>query len=154
MMYGMLYRFFFLNIECILDWVKFSNIFFDNVKCVLIYNCIRVDCCVSFKLLNFNVYMFFYFDRCNYIIFGGIEKKIFFYGFLDFIDFWGRVIIKFIFGLNFIVLFFLNVWIIYEIVLCMFFRKRSFNKYCWYYLYKVSFYYDFCKNIIYKIWLR
>lgn len=126
----MLYCFFILNIECILDWVKFSNIFFDNVKCVLIYNCIRVDCCVSFKLLNFNVYMFFYFDRCNYIIFGGIEKKIFFYGFLDFIDFWGRVIIKFIFGLNFIVLFFLNVWIIYKIVLCMFFRKRSFNKYC------------------------
>lgn len=107
--------------------MKFLNIFFDNVKCVLIYNCIRVDCCVSFKLLNFNVYMFFYFDRCNYIIFGGIEKKIFFYGFLDFIDFWGRVIIKFIFGLNFIVLFFLNVWIIYKIVLCMFFRKRSFN---------------------------
>lgn len=126
----MLYCFFILNIECILDWVKFLNIFFDNVKCVLIYNCICVDCCVSFKLLNFNVYMFFYFDRCNYIIFGGIEKKIFFYGFLDFIDFWGRVIIKFIFGLNFIVLFFLNVWIIYEIVLCMFFRKRSFNKYC------------------------
>lgn len=94
MMYGMLYRFFFLNIECILDWVKFSNIFFDNVKCVLIYNCIRVDCCVNFKLLNFNVYMFFYFDRCNYIIFGGIEKKIFFYGFLDFIDFWGRVVIN------------------------------------------------------------
>lgn len=108
----MLYCFFILNIECILDWVKFLNIFFDNVKCVLIYNCICVDCCVSFKLLNFNVYMFFYFDRCNYIIFGGIEKKIFFYGFLDFIDFWGRVIIKFIFGLNFIVLFFLNVWII------------------------------------------
>lgn len=123
----MLYCFFILNIECILDWVKFLNIFFDNVKCVLIYNCICVDCCVSFKLLNFNVYMFFYFDRCNYIIFGGIEKKIFFYGFLDFIDFWGRVIIKFIFGLNFIVLFFLNVWIIYKIVLCMFFRKRSFN---------------------------
>lgn len=150
----MLYCLLILNTECTLDWVKPPNIPFDNVKCALTHNCTRVDCCVSFKPLNLNVHMFLHFDRCNYIISGGIEKKTFSYGLLDFTDFWGRVTTKPTSGLNFTALFLLNVWIIHKIALCMLFRKRSLNKYCWHNLHKVSFHHDFCKNTIHKIWLR
>ncbi|XP_062593831.1 uncharacterized protein LOC134255325, partial [Saccostrea cucullata] len=76
--------------ECPLDWVVLPQITSDKVRCSLSSNCTRIDCCVDFSLLNLKLHIFLHFDRCNYVISGGIEKKTFSYGLLDFNNFWGR----------------------------------------------------------------
>lgn len=76
--------------ECPLNWVVPPTIPFNNVKCALTQNCTRIDCCVDFSLLNLRLHFFLHFDRCNYVISGGIEKKTFSYGLLDFNNFWGK----------------------------------------------------------------
>ncbi|XP_062579219.1 uncharacterized protein LOC134241150, partial [Saccostrea cucullata] len=76
--------------ECPLDWVVLPQITSDKVRCSLSSNCTRIDCCVDFSLLNLKLHFFLHFDRCNYVISGGIEKKTFSYGLLDFNSFWGR----------------------------------------------------------------
>ena len=77
--------------ECPLDWVVLPDIPSDKVKCALSSNCTRIDCCVDFSLLNLKLHFFLHFDRCNYVISGGIEKKTFSYGLLDFTDLWGML---------------------------------------------------------------
>ena len=78
--------------ECPLDWVVLPDIGSDKVKCALSSNCTRIDCCVDFSLLNLKLHFFLHFDRCNYVISGGIEKKTFSYGLLDFTDLWGTLL--------------------------------------------------------------
>eukprot|EP00105_Crassostrea_gigas_P044414 XP_019928562.1 PREDICTED: uncharacterized protein LOC105342368 [Crassostrea gigas] len=78
--------------ECPLNWVVPPTIPFRDVKCALTQNCTRIDCCVDFSLLNLRLHFFLHFDRCNYVISGGIEKKTFSYGLLDFNTFWGKEI--------------------------------------------------------------
>ena len=77
--------------ECPLDWVVLPDITSDKVKCALSSNCTRIDCCVDFSLLNLKLHFFLHFDRCNYVISGGIEKKTFSYGLLDFTDLWSML---------------------------------------------------------------
>ncbi|XP_062616058.1 uncharacterized protein LOC134277763, partial [Saccostrea cucullata] len=76
--------------DCPLDWVVPPAIPFHNVKCALTENCTRIDCCVDFSLLNLKLHFSLHFDRCNYVISGGIEKKTFSYGLLDFNNYWGK----------------------------------------------------------------
>lgn len=76
--------------QCPLDWVVLPEITSNKVRCGLSSNCTRIDCCVDFSLLNLKLHFFLHFDRCNYVISGGIEKKTFSYGLLDFNTLWGK----------------------------------------------------------------
>lgn len=76
-------------VECPLDWVVLPDMTSAKVRCGMSSNCTRIDCCVDFSLLNLKLHFFLHFDRCHYVISGGIEKKTFSFGLLDFNESWG-----------------------------------------------------------------